>query len=105
MARVEVDIEQDEDEPIPASERMGATFAQDEGEDEEPRQTRAGGKRRPRSSDVDVEIEREITKRQIVSSVSSVLVVILYMIFTLLRDRDAGVVVIDNEGPEDDWAE
>lgn len=100
MARV--DIEQDEEEPI------GATYAQEpppEPEPEEPRQTRSAGRKRSRAPDVEVQIEQEITKRQIIQSVSSIVVVILYMLFTLLRERDAGVVILDDEGPEDDWAE
>jgi hypothetical protein len=36
-------------------------------------------------------------------------VVLLYMAFTLIREREAGVVALDPEdddlGPEDDWAE
>lgn len=57
-----------------------------------------------------VEIEREHTKQQLISSVTQLLVVILYMAFTMLRDRDHGVIVLDPEGeptggPEDDWAE
>lgn len=96
MARVEVDIEQGEDEPVEAS------FAEEPDEDA-PRQTRGGGRRRRER--VEVEIEREVTKRQLIQSVSSILVVILYMLFTLLRERDSGVVVVDDEGSADDWDE
>lgn len=94
MARVEVE----EGDEVP----VGAAFAEDT--DEEPRPSRGAGRRR-RPEGVEVEIEREVTKRQLIQSVSSILVVILYMLFTLLRERDAGVVVIDDEGPEDDWSE
>lgn len=59
---------------------------------------------RKKASSAQVEIEREVTKRQIIESVTSVVVVILYMVFTLVRDRDAGVVVIDPD-ERDDWAE
>ena len=62
-----------------------------------------GRRRRDR---IEIDVEREITKRQIIQSVSSIVVVVLYMLFTLLRDRDAGVVVIDpDDQPDDDWAE
>ncbi len=64
------------------------------------------GGRKTRRDPVEVEVEREITKRQLIQSVSSLVVVVLYMLFTLLRDRDSGVVVIDPDGAaEDDWAE
>lgn len=53
----------------------------------------------------DIEMEREVTKRQIIQSVTTVVVVILYMVFTLLRDRDSGVVVVDNDEGADDWQE
>lgn len=49
-------------------------------------------------------VEREITKRELIRSVANILIVILYMVFTLLRDRDAGVVVVDPDD-SDDWAE
>ena len=58
---------------------------------------------------MDVEIEREVTKRAMIEAVTRLLVVILYMGFTLVREREAGVVALDPEdddlGPEDDWAE
>lgn len=53
---------------------------------------------------VSAEVEREVTKRELIRSVSNILVVVLYMVFTLLRDRDAGVVVIDPDDA-DDWEE
>ncbi|MCB9689288.1 MAG: hypothetical protein H6738_09810 [Alphaproteobacteria bacterium] len=87
MSAVEVEIA----EEIPETEdRPGA---------EEPR-----GRRRRRDA-VEVEIEREVTKRQLIQSVSSIVVVILYMIFTLLRDRETGVVVVDPDDASDDWDE
>ena len=49
-------------------------------------------------------MEREVTKRQLIESVTTVLVVVLYMIFTLVRDRESGVVVIEPD-ERDDWAE
>jgi hypothetical protein len=65
------------------------------------------GRRRRREGDrgdFELEREREVTKRQIIQSVSTIVVVILYMVFTLLRDRETGVVVVDpDEG--DDWDE
>jgi len=83
----------------------------DEGaEDIGAQEAKSGGPRRERERSkrdpVEVEVEREITKRQLIQSVSSLVVVVLYMLFTLLRERDSGVVVIDpTGGPEDDWAE
>ena len=67
----------------------------------------SGPRRRPDGSQVEVEIEREITKRTIVEAVTKVVIVVLYMVFTLFRDREAGVVVLDEKdgGPEDDWDE
>lgn len=73
------------------------------GPDAEPPPREPPPPRRERTSP-DVEIEREVTKRQIIESVTSVLVVILYMVFTLVRDRDSGVVVIDPD-ERDDWSE
>jgi len=73
-------------------------------EEEEPRRRR----KRSGATHVDVEIEREVTKRQLVESLTSILVVILYMAFTLLRERESGLIVLDEDGdygPEDDWAE
>ena len=62
---------------------------------------------RPKHSNADVEVEREVTKRHMIEAITQVLVVLLYMAFTLIRDREAGVVVLDgsDNGPEDDWAE
>ena len=94
-----VDIEGGEDaaeefEPEDANARDGRDEKRDD------------GARKKRRDPVEVEVEREITKRQLIQSVSSLVVVVLYMLFTLLRDRDSGVVVIDpSGGPEDDWAE
>lgn len=93
MSAVEVEIA----EEIPGS-----------GEPEaEPREEDRGERRqrRRRVDAVEVEIEREITKRQMIQSISSIVVVVLYMVFTLLRERDAGVVVVDPEDPSDDWDE
>lgn len=80
-----------------------------EGPEPEPRESRADS---PDSSSPppsspppsDPEVEREITKRELIRSVANILVVVLYMVFTLLRDRDAGVVVIDPDD-SDDWDE
>lgn len=87
MSAVEVEIA----EEIPES--------GDRPEAEKPR-----GERRRREA-VEVEIEREVTKRQLIQSVSTIVVVVLYMIFTLLRDREAGVVVVDPDDSSDDWDE
>lgn len=86
MSAVEVEIA----EEIPETE--------DRPRAEEPR-----GRRRRDA--VEVEIEREVTKRQLIQSISSIVVVVLYMIFTLLRDRDTGVVVVDPDDASDDWDE
>jgi hypothetical protein len=60
--------------------------------------------KRPRGPEV--EVEREVTKRQLIQSITTVVVVILYMAFTLLRDREAGVVVVDpDDDGQDDWQE
>src|SRR5687767_6103025 len=69
--------------------------------------TEDSSRRRRTARGGDIEIEREITKRQIIQSVTSIVVVVLYMVFSLLRDRDTGVVVIDPDegGPDDDWKE
>ena len=66
---------------------------------------KAEQKARPKRESVEVEIEREVTKRQLIQSVSTILVVLLYMVFTLLRDRDGGVVVVDPDEGGDDWDE
>jgi hypothetical protein len=64
--------------------------------------------RRPSASAVEVDIEREVTKRHLIEAISSVVVVVLYMLFTLLRDRDQ-VVALDPDGDahrgaaDDDW--
>lgn len=49
-----------------------------------------------------VEVEREITKRAMIEAITSVVLVLLYMGFSVLRDREPGVVALD--GSEDDWA-
>jgi hypothetical protein len=53
----------------------------------------------------EVEVEREVTKRQLIQSITTVVVVILYMVFTLMREREAGVVVVDPDDSADDWVE
>lgn len=100
MARVSVDV----DEPTGHGD-VGATDA----EGEAPRaEQRASGRSRRRVDDMAVEIEREVTKRHLIEAITSIVVVVLYMAFTLVRDRESGVVVLDESeggGPEDDWAE
>ena len=88
MSAVEVEIAED----------IGSGNTPPDTEPEEPRT------RRKRES-VEVDIEREVTKRQLIQSISTIVVVVLYMVFTLLRDRDAGVVVVDPEDAGDDWDE
>jgi hypothetical protein len=60
-------------------------------------------------STADVEVEREHTKRALIEAITRLVVVVLYMVFTLVREREPGVVPLDpadpGEGPEDDWAE
>lgn len=62
-----------------------------------------GDGERSRASVSTVEVEREITKRRLIESVSSILLVLLYMAFSLIRDREPGVVALDGTG--DDWDE
>jgi hypothetical protein len=81
-----------------ASNANGGAGAPDEAE-EAPR-----GKRKKPDS-IEIEIEREVTKRQLIQSISSIVVVVLYMVFTLLRDRESGVVVVDPDDGGDDWDE
>ena len=82
---------------------------EDAEEDARKAKDRQRRKRRSDADSADVEIEKEVTKRAIIDSVTRLLVVILYMAFTLIREREAGVVALDPEdddlGPEDDWAE
>lgn len=59
------------------------------------------GPRRPAA--VEIEIERERTKRHLIEAITQVVIVVLYMAFTLIRERDSGVVVLDGDG--DDWKE
>lgn len=95
MSRVEVEFAPEPDDVPP--EESG----DDASGDADGRQ-----RRQRRGSAVDVEIEREITKRQLIKSATTLLVVLLYMVFTLLRDREAGVVVVDpDDDAADDWAE
>jgi len=68
-----------------------------------PRDPDAGRERRS-SGGPAVEIEREVTKRQLIESITTILVVVLYMVFTLVRERESGVIVIDPDG-RDDWDE
>jgi hypothetical protein len=93
MSAVEVEI----------AEEIGSGNAPPEAErDDRTDETR---RRRTKRESVEVDIEREVTKRQLIQSISSIVVVVLYMVFTLLRDRDAGVVVVDPEDGGDDWEE
>lgn len=47
-------------------------------------------------------VEREITKRRLIEAVTSVVLVVLYMVFTVVRERAPGVVALQ---PADDWDE
>ena len=91
MSAVEVEI----------AEEIGSGNAPPEAERDEREERRRRSKREP----VEVDIEREVTKRQLIQSISTIVVVVLYMVFTLLRDRDSGVVVVDPEDAADDWDE
>lgn len=110
MARVSVQASDEYDEPSGAEpDGAGAAF-EDDGVDDAPRTERKRrSKGRSAHNHVDVEIEREVTKRAMIEAVTRLLVVVLYMAFTLLREREAGVVALDPEdddlGPEDDWHE
>ena len=72
-------------------------------------QTDPGPRRRRARTSADVEVEREHTTRALIEAITRLVVVVLYMVFTLVRERDAGVVALDpaddDVGPEDDWAE
>ena len=57
----------------------------------------ASGERRTST----VEVEREITKRAVIQAVTSVVMVLLYMAYAFIRDREPGVVSLD--GAADDW--
>jgi hypothetical protein len=84
--------------------RVAVEVAEPEADRTDADEATSGPEEAPKRRRADVEVEREITKRQIVQSITTVVVVILYMVFTLLRERDAGVVVVDpdDEGA-DDW--
>jgi hypothetical protein len=67
------------------------------------------GQQRQRSRAADVEVERERTKRALIEAITRLVAIVLYMAFTLIRERDAGVVALDpsddDASPADDWAE
>lgn len=98
MARVAVDID-DEAGPQRAAQDVEGPDAEDE--------PRSRKRRRPEVDPVEVELAREETKRVLIEVISKVVIVVLYMAFTLLRDRDTGVVVVDegDKGAADDWEE
>lgn len=48
-----------------------------------------------------VEIEREVTRRHLIDAVTRVVLVVLYMAFSMFRERRAAVVPLR---PADDWA-
>ncbi len=73
------------------------------GDSDGPQAEEAPRARRPGSDAV--EIERERTKQHLIDAISKIVVVILYMVFALMRDRDSGVVVLDEKGDKDDWDE
>jgi hypothetical protein len=91
MTRIPLDV----DEPF----EEGSPTAREEKERREERH-------RARGTSADLDVEKEVTKRHLIEAITSVVVIILYMAFTLLRERDPGVVVLDeDEGPEEDWKE
>lgn len=106
MARVSVKAAQrtDGDEESDVDDTIDAEF-----EEETAESSSGERKRRRRRGSADVEIEREVTKRALIDAATRLIVVVLYMVFTLVRERDAGVVALDPEdddlGPEDDWDE
>jgi hypothetical protein len=100
MSAIKVEIA----EEIP---RSGKAEGPEEPEDgpppgQGPRKERSSQDRRAAPTEA-IEIEREYTKRELYKSISAIVVVVLYMIFTLLRDRESGVVVVEPE--EGDWDE
>jgi hypothetical protein len=100
MSAVEVEIAED----VPGGD---AGAQRESGESSGSGDGSGEGRRRRRKEATDapgIEVEREITKRQVIQSVSTIVVVILYMVFTLLRDRETGVVVVDPD-EADDWDE
>ena len=52
---------------------------------------------------VEVEVEREITKRRLIESITQVVMLVLYMVFTLIREGTQDVVVMDKDDAGDDW--
>lgn len=48
-----------------------------------------------------VEVEKQITKRLLIETIGSIVVVIIYIAFAFLRDRDPGIVSLD--GSASDW--
>src|SRR5262245_9984781 len=103
MSAVKVEIA----EEIPRSDQPEKEAAREGGPEAKAKRERASQERRSGSSQTGpgegLEIEREYTKRELYKSISAIVVVVLYMIFTLLRDRDSGVVVVEPE--EGDWDE
>lgn len=87
MSRVPIDAE------APDAKNDAGPETDSEGTDPGPRRAPA----------VEIEIERERTKRHLIEAITQIVVVILYMAFTLVRERDSGVVVLD--GDADDWKE
>jgi len=119
MSAVEVEISGTDDSD-PVGGRAGAAEAPPPGDDdasgpdatgpepssgaESPPPDSDRRQRRGRSREPEVEVEREVTKRQLIESITTVLVVVLYMVFTLVRERESGVIVIDPD-ERDDWDE
>ena len=54
-----------------------------------------------RAASTSAAVEQEVTKRKMIESVTTVLLVVLYMIFSLVRTREPGVIALDDA--EDDW--
>jgi hypothetical protein len=101
MSAVEVDLGHDipvDEGPPPGAADAGARHGHGPREEERRRRKVDG------ATSATVEVEREVTKRELIKAVTTVLTVVLYMIFTLVRDRESGVVVIEPD-ERDDWAE
>ena len=52
---------------------------------------------------VEVQIEREITKSCLIESITQVVILVLYMVFTLIREGAQDVVVMDKDDGGEDW--
>ncbi len=53
-----------------------------------------------RAPSADVDVEREVTRRHLIDAVTRIALVVLYMAFSIFRDRRAAVVPLR---AADDW--